>query len=345
VSTQQQVRLQDTCKIHQILVLWHNLSADSNSMTILEKLSHSQHKTSSRLCIGLDTDYTLLPEHLLEHVPKLPNNYGTQATSLPHLPLSTALFDALLFFNQAIIEATADLACAYKLNWAFYEQYGSTGIRLLERTLALLPSDAVIIADAKRADIGNTAERYARTLFSTFGCDAATVSPYMGRDSVEPFFAFDNKLTFVLALTSNPGSQDFQRLPVLTQPHACIGESQTSDTLHHIPSEPLFHHIVRSALRWKEEANAEHHHIGFVVGATHPNDLATLRTTAPHNVFLIPGVGAQGGNTEALLRANGTAPAIVNVSRAILYASRKKDFAEQARAAALRFRHQLALAR
>jgi orotidine-5'-phosphate decarboxylase len=257
-------------------------------MTFINKLRTAQDRTGSALCVGLDTD-----------IDKLPASFDRKPSSLAA-------------FNRAIIEATSDLACAYKINWAFYERYGIEGLQMLEATLRHIPSTAITIADAKRGDIGNTSAAYAKSVFEAFGCDAVTVAPYMGRDSVAPFLEYADKMTFVLALTSNQGSADFQRLPLAN-------------------GELLYKHVMKSVFTW-----TPHENVGFVVGATHPQELAELRSLFPNVTFLIPGVGAQGGDAAATMRANGSAPALVNASRAVLYASSGVDFAEAAREAALK---------
>jgi orotidine-5'-phosphate decarboxylase len=266
-------------------------------LNFTDKLRAAQAQTGSRLCIGLDPDMSKMP---------------------PKFRFITGLVD----FNCAIIDATHDLACGYKLNWAFYEQYGIDGLRALERTLEHLHKTAphlVTIADAKRGDIGNTSNAYAKAVFEAFACDAVTVAPYMGRDSVQPFLDYADKYTFVLALTSNQGSQDFQRLPLAD-------------------GSPLYQHVIRTALTW-----TQHENVGFVVGATHPDDLATARMLAPTAAMLIPGVGAQGGDVAATLAANGDGMAIINASRAVLYASSGTDFAERAREVAMSLQKNLVL--
>ncbi len=263
-------------------------------MTILQKLEAIQQKNKSRLCVGLDTEISKLP-YVLK---KTPENIFT--------------------FNKAIIEATNDCVCAYKINFAFYEQYGKKGMDALRETLQCIPDDIITIADAKRGDIGNTSRAYAAAIFDDMNFDSITVSPYMGRDSVEPFLEYQNKIVFVLALTSNSGSDDFQRLISGTK--------------------PIYRHVVETSQTWK--SNAE---LGFVVGATHPAEVSEIRTYAPNNVFLIPGVGSQGGDAAATMKANGKAPAIVNVSRAVLYASKGEDFAVKARQQAVSFQSEIGM--
>jgi len=218
----------------------------------------------------------------------------------------------VLEFNRQIIEATSDLVCAYKPNLAFYEAMGDRGLSALRETLKLIPRSILTIGDGKRGDIGNTAERYAKSLFDDFGFDSITVNPYMGLDSIEPFLKNPEKGVFLLALTSNLGSKDFQRLK--------------------INGQPLYEKVVRTAKKWNTNQN-----IGFVVGATHPRELKMIRKIVPEMPLLIPGIGKQGGDLKSAVRdgcdGNGQL-AIINASRSIIYASSGKDFAEAARAEA-----------
>ena len=264
-------------------------------MKFLEKLQKVQRKNRSLLCIGLDTDPAKLPSHL-----------GTSKGVVAQ-------------FNRSIIEATSDLVCAYKLNLAFYESLGERGWRILKDTLAAIPQNVITIGDGKRGDIGNTAEQYARSLYDDFGFDSATVNPYMGFDSVEPFIRSDRNCAFVLALTSNEGSNDFQRL--------------------NIGGRPLYQRIVQASVKWNTRKN-----LGLVVGATHPKELQPIRKLAPTLPILIPGIGKQGGDLESAVRfgadKNGRL-AIINASRSVLYASTGKDFATAARSEALRLRDQI----
>jgi orotidine-5'-phosphate decarboxylase len=261
-------------------------------MTFREKLLAVQRRQHSLVCVGLDTDPELIPEHLRNSP------------------------DGVLEFNRRIIEATQDLVCAYKPNLAFYEALGSRGWDILHQTLAFIPKGIVAIGDAKRGDIGNTAERYARALFDNLQFDAVTVNPYLGRDSVEPFVRNPDRGAFVLALTSNPGSEDFQRQKVGTK--------------------PLYEKVVRSVVKWNTNGN-----IGLVVGAMHPKELKAIRSLAPTMPILIPGVGKQEGDLKLSVRfgcdKNGEL-AVINSSRAILYASAKTDFAEAARTATMQLR-------
>ena len=251
------------------------------------QLTTEIRRKESFLCIGLDTDLEKIPEFL-------------QASK-----------DPLFAFNKAIIDATHDLCVAYKPNTAFYEAYGSEGWRALERTIAYLNDaypDHFTIADAKRGDIGNTSGRYARAFFEAMSFDSVTVAPYMGRDSVEPFLAFDNKFVILLALTSNAGAFDFQTL-------------QT-------PDEALYLQVLRKT---KEYKHADR--MMYVVGATKASFLKEIREIVPDQFLLIPGIGAQGGSLEEVCTygLNSQVGLLVNSSRGIIYASAGADFAEAAR--------------
>ncbi|MFH1007401.1 MAG: orotidine-5'-phosphate decarboxylase [Candidatus Latescibacterota bacterium] len=261
-------------------------------MGFLEKLKTASRTRQSLLCVGLDTDADRIPGHLNGDV---------------------------LAFNRAIIEATSDLVCAYKPNIAFYEAMGEHGWRTLRDTIRAVPEDIPVILDAKRGDIGNTAQRYAQAFFRELEVDAVTVNAYMGFDAVAPFLAFKDRCTFILCLTSNAGSADFQRL-------SCEGK-------------PLYHWMAEKTVAWSERGPC-----GLVVGATHPEELREIRELAPQLPFLIPGLGAQGGDVETSVRfgtdANGEG-AILNSSRGILYASNGSNFAEDARKAAERLRAEI----
>ncbi|MEZ5360539.1 MAG: orotidine-5'-phosphate decarboxylase [Candidatus Zixiibacteriota bacterium] len=212
-------------------------------------------------------------------------------------------------FVLDIIEATSDIVAAYKPNMAFYEALGPEGLSLLKLVTSRIPEGNTIILDGKRGDIGNTGEFYARACFETFNADWTTISPYMGYDSIRPFTEFKDNGIFVLCLTSNAGARDFQRLE--------------------FDGKPLYMHVAEKTASWNENNNC-----GLVVGATYPEQLTDIRTTAQDMPILIPGVGAQGGDLEkAVLGGTSgfTKPAIINVSRSVLYASDKEDFAKAAR--------------
>lgn len=249
-----------------------------------EALSEQIYSKKSFLCVGLDPDPEKLPICLKSQDPA----------------------EGIIAFNQHIIEATLPYAVAYKPNFAFYESLGSIGYSVLEETLKCIPPHVMVIADAKRGDIGNTSAMYAKAVFDRPGVDAITVAPYMGKDSVMPFLSFKNKWVFLLALTSNPGAQDFQFL--------------TSN------EKPLHEWVIQKSLEWSNEGEG---HLGFVAGATHPEDIPRLRTLAPKSFFLVPGIGAQGGEMEPVIRH--LAPRVlINVGRQILYASSGADYAEAA---------------
>lgn len=218
-------------------------------------------------------------------------------------------------FNEELIAATSDLVCAYKPNLAFYEALGSDGFRVLRATRDLIPPDIPVIGDAKRGDVGNTARAYAAALFDQLGFDAVTVNPYLGGDALDPFFAYADRGVFVLCRTSNPGAASVQDL--------LISENGTT--------RPLYEAIALWTRRWNVSGNA-----GLVVGATAPSELRRIRSLSPELPFLIPGIGAQGGDLAAAVDVHReTAPAIISASRAILYASSDLEFAEAARSAAL----------
>ncbi len=259
-------------------------------MGFKRKLRETVARNNSLLCIGLDPDPERLPAGL-----------------------------TIARFNRAIVEATRDLVCAYKPNLAFYEAHGLEGMRALEDTVSCIPPDIPIIGDAKRGDIGNTARYYARALFDSFGFDAATLSPYLGFDSVESFIAYANKGVFLLCRTSNPSANDFQDL--------------------RIEGQPLYERVAFKAKDWNVHGN-----IGLVVGATYPQELARIRQLCPGMNLLVPGIGTQGGDIETVVRF-GTdesgAGAIINVSRAVIFASSASDFAEAARMSATKLRDEI----
>jgi orotidine-5'-phosphate decarboxylase len=259
-------------------------------MTFLEKIKSSQEKSRSMLCIGLDTDYRKLPEILDDDK------------------------NPVLAFNRAIIDATSDLACCYKLQIAYYEAYGERCYETVQETLECIPKHILTIGDVKRGDIGATSEQYAYAWQELIPFDAITINPLMGFDGVEPFLRREDKGVFFLGLTSNPGAKDFEYLELTN-------------------GKKLYEEITDKVRAWNEpKKNA-----GLVVGATKPQELRILRERAPELPFLIPGVGTQGGTMEEVKEANGDGLAIVNVSRGIIAASKGKDFAEAARAAAMKY--------
>ncbi|MCB0279805.1 MAG: orotidine-5'-phosphate decarboxylase [Calditrichaeota bacterium] len=230
-----------------------------------------------------------------------------------HLPKT---IDGLLEFNRQIINATKDYVCAYKPNIAFFEVLGSDGWKLLEEILSFIPDDVITIADAKRGDIGNTALQYAKTFFETFDFDAITVNPYMGLDTLEPFTSYRNKGTIVLVLTSNPGSKDFQQID-----------------LH---SEKLFERVARLV----NELHQRFHNCMLVVGATNGQLIKQIRDISPDIYFLVPGIGAQGGNLDEVIGFAGN-KVVINSSRQIIFASTKEDFADIAAIEAKKLRDQI----
>lgn len=268
--------------------------------SFVQRLSAIQREKGTRVCVGLDPDLERLPPHLLKK--------------------SASHTQAVRTFNEAIIEATREQACAFKLNFAFYEALGPAGWDVLKHTITTIPNDVLIIADAKRGDIGNSARFYAQAVFEQLGCDACTVSPYMGEDAVQPFLAYEDRSTFVLARTTNAGARALQEC-------RCDGE-------------PIYVRVARLVASWNETSPGT---AGLVAGATDVNSLRTLRTKAPRLPFLIPGVGAQGGNPEAVIEAAATeeGTVLVNSSRSIIYASTEDDFAEAAAREAERLRRAL----
>ncbi|MBG7617050.1 MAG: orotidine-5'-phosphate decarboxylase [Chloroflexi bacterium] len=230
-------------------------------------------------------------------------------------------------FNRGIIEATSDLVCAYKPNLAFYEALGAEGYAALKDTISAIPPGIPAIADAKRGDIGSTAAAYAKSIFEELGCSGVTVNPYMGYDSLKPFLDYKEKGVFILCRTSNPGSEDFQTLKL---------EGEENRSLYQLVAH-------KASKEWNVNGN-----IGLVVGATYPQEIKLLRQRYPDLPLLIPGVGAQGGDLEAVVRYGADSRGggiIINSSRQILYASNEKDFAWAARKAAIALRDSINLSR
>ncbi len=254
-------------------------------MTTQQLVSEIKRKNSF-LCIGLDVDLDKIPSHLLKEE------------------------DPIFAFNKAIIDATHHLCVAYKPNTAFYEAYGIKGWKALEKTIQYINDkhpEIFTIADAKRGDIGNTSTMYAKAFFNDLAFDSVTVAPYMGKDSVEPFLAFEDKHTIMLALTSNQGAFDFQT--------------------KNVDGIELYKQVLETSKSWN---NAEN--LMYVVGATKAEFLADIRTIIPNSFLLVPGVGAQGGNLQDVCKygMNDTVGLLINSSRGIIYASNEKDFAEAA---------------
>ncbi len=230
------------------------------------------------------------------------------------------LDDPIFEFNKQIIDATKDLCVAYKPNIAFYEAHGAKGWESLEKTLEYIPKEHFTIADAKRGDIGNTSRLYAKAFFEHLSFDSVTVAPYMGSDSVQPFLEFENKWVILLALTSNKGSDDFQ---------FAIQENEA----------PLYEKVMQQAQTWGNSEN-----LMFVCGATHPEKFRELRRIAPNNFFLVPGIGAQGGDLQKVCDygLNDDCGLLVNSSRGIIFAGDDIDFAERAQEAAKKVQEQMA---
>ena len=266
-----------------------------NKQQLVENIFHKK----TFLCVGLDTDVDKIPEHLFD-----------------------VTDDPVFEFNKQIIDATADLCVAYKLNLAFYESIGLEGWDALERTVDYIRSsypDQFIIADAKRGDIGNTSAMYARTFFGNMDFDAVTVAPYMGHDSVSPFLTYENKWTILLALTSNKGAFDFQYMEE--------------------NGEKLFEKVLKTSKEWGSDEN-----MMYVVGATKAEMLTEIRKIIPNHFLLVPGVGAQGGSLQEVVKygKNDEYGLLVNSSRQIIYASSDVDFAEKAREEALKVQQEMA---
>jgi len=263
-----------------------------------ELLIDQIYAKKSCLSIGLDVDVRKIPQFLIEQYE-----------------------DPVYEFNRRIIDYTSDLCVCYKMNIAFYESRGVEGWNSLAKTLEYIPSDIFTIADAKRGDIGNTSRMYARAFFDHYDFDSITVAPYMGSDSVQPFLEFDGKWAVLLALTSNPGSKDFQYF--------------TNES-----GETLYQKVIRESRNW-----AGSDRMMYVVGATHPKKLKEIRESIPHHFLLIPGVGAQGGTVTEVMEAAhvpSECGLLINSSRGVIYAGEGKDFAEQSRAAALELQRDMA---
>jgi len=262
-----------------------------------QQLIEQIHEKKSFLCIGLDVDLTKIPKHLLQ------------------------LEDSIFEFNKAIIDATHDLCVAYKPNTAFYEAYGIKGWQSLQKTINYINEkypEIFTIADAKRGDIGNTSTMYAKAFFEDLNFDSVTVAPYMGKDSVEPFLAFENKHTIMLALTSNEGAFDFQT--------------------KNVNGKELYKVVIETSKTWKNAQN-----LMYVVGATKAEYFSEIRKIIPNSFLLVPGVGAQGGSLQEVCKfgLNEDIGLLINSSRAIIYASNAIDFAEKARTEALKIQAEM----
>jgi orotidine-5'-phosphate decarboxylase len=256
-------------------------------MRFFDKLDDRVRACNSILCIGLDPDSSKLPQGL-----------------------------GIMEFNRKIINATSEFCCAYKLNFAFYEAAGAEGLNALKETVKMIPGGIPVIADAKRADIGNTSRAYASAIFDYLGFDAATVNPYMGFDSLQPFIERDDRGIFILCRTSNPGAADFQDL----------------FTSYSGSRRAIFELVAGKADEWNSRGN-----IGLVMGATHTDELSLIRKELPEMPFLVPGVGAQGGELAAVVESGKTfnpGGLIINSSRQIIFASSGPYFSSAAAEAA-----------
>ncbi len=254
-------------------------------MTAQEKLI-KKNSEGKIICVGLDTDKNKIPKHLM-------------SSSNP-----------ILEFNKAIIESTSEFAAAYKINFAFYEREGSVGFNNISETIRFIPDDILIIADAKRGDISNTSQMYASAVYDYFRCDAVTINPYMGFDSVNPFLDRKDKINFILALTSNPGADDFEKL-------------RLSD------GSFLFQAVIEKVKRWNINQNC-----GIVFGATKTEELSENFKLFENLPVLFPGVGAQGGSLEEVVkvfRKNSRLNLLINSSRGIIYKDNSKEFAVSAK--------------
>ncbi len=260
-------------------------------MNFLDKLLAASRQQNSLLCVGLDPEPERFPAHLRNMSPA----------------------QAVTQFCQAIVEATAPYVCAYKPNLAFFEVLGPDGMYVFQEVLRAIPAHIPVIVDAKRGDLGNTARNYAATVFDVYGCDAVTVNPYLGYDSVAPFLVYHEKGVIFLCRTSNPSARDFQDLLVHDE------ERQV---------RPLYEVVAQRVQSWNKAGNC-----GLVVGATYPQELRTIRSMCPGMPILIPGVGAQGGDLEASVLAGvdvSGEKAIIAVSRSVLYAGEGTDYATDA---------------
>jgi len=254
-------------------------------MTAQEKLKKQNSKLKF-ICVGLDSDLNKIPVSLKSHD------------------------NPLLEFNKKIIEATSDLAAAYKFNLAFYEKEGLKGIEILYESIQFIPDDVLIIGDGKRGDIGNTSQKYAEMLYDEFKFDSATLNPYMGKDSLDPFLAYKSKLNFILTLTSNPGSNDFEKVKLADNSF-------------------LYQEVIKKIKLWNVNNNC-----GLVFGATKKEELLSDIKLFGDLPVLLPGVGAQGGSIEDVVnifKQNGSSEFLINISRGIIYRSSEEDFADQAR--------------
>ncbi len=257
-------------------------------------------KKQSYLCVGLDTDITKIPKHLLQES------------------------DPVFTFNKIIIDATKDLCVAYKINTAFYEALGVKGWEAMEKTVNYIGDDHFKIADAKRGDIGNTSDQYAKAFFETMPFDSITVAPYMGEDSIKPFLQHTGKWAIVLGLTSNKGANDFELQRMVNEDI--------------VESEMLYEKVLKTVSTWGTPEN-----LMFVIGATQANEFTKIRELIPAHFYLVPGVGAQGGSLKEISEKamNRDCGILVNASRAIIYASNGENFASEARSVASAYQSEM----
>ncbi len=286
-------------------------------------------KKGSFLCVGLDTDIEKIPAHLRD--------------------CEEPLFE----FNKAIVDATAAYAVAYKPNIAFYEAEGVAGWAQLEKTVSYIREhypEIFIIADAKRGDIGNTADRYAKAFLDRMQFDSVTLAPYMGSDSIRPFLKYEGKWGIVLALTSNKSAEEFETLDIIDEEESTQITSQDADTMteeteYEVSLKPLYQKVIESNIEMVEQDfGSSRDRLMFVVGATRPEKLAEIREFCPEHFLLVPGVGAQGGSLQEVARygLNSHCGLLVNSSRGIIYASSGTDFAEAAAAEAEKLAKEMA---
>ena len=266
-------------------------------MKFNEKLQKIINKNNSLLCIGLDIDKEKMPKFLFENSK-----------------------DPFFDFNKSIIDTTKDLVCSYKLNMAFYEVFGRDGYDLLEKTINYIPKDIVIIIDGKRNDIGNTAKKYAQSLFETLNADAITINPYLGIDGIQPFLEYKNKCSFILCRTSNQSARDLQDLKS--------------------KNVPLYQNVAKKIKEWNSNDNC-----GAVVGATYPDELKLIRDILGEDILiLIPGIGKQGGDVEKTVRYgtnSNSEMAIINSSRGIIYAAKDESYIGEVRKATINLKSEI----
>ncbi|MBF6590794.1 MAG: orotidine-5'-phosphate decarboxylase [Ktedonobacterales bacterium] len=311
-------------------------------MTFMERLRRRWERAHTLLCVGLDGELERMPA-----VVRAGAGAGEDAAEA-----------ALVAFHQGIVEATADLVCAFKPNSAFFEAHGPAGMRALQRIIAFIHdrySEVPVLLDAKRGDVGSTSQAYARAAFEVYDADAITLQPYLGAEALRPFLERADRGLFILCRTSNPRAGEFQDLRVSrdlgqTSPHAGASLDSTASSLRPVPSDqsepppPLYLYLARRvAETWNGQGNC-----GLVVGATYPRELAAVRAAVGDLPILVPGIGAQGGAIAASVRAGRDSRGhglLLSASRGVLYASTGPDYAEAARREATRLRDEIERAR